>query len=214
MAYEVILLKSRKAKRFLCVFIAVFIISVIISAIVEKRAMPLLEYYAKSQGTTQATEIINEAVFSTLRGSDSSEIVSLKKDEDGKIKAITIDSEKLNIIKAKLTANTVKSLRKIEEKSIDIPYGTLTGISLFFGKGPTLKLKLVPEGEIRSDIETDFVSSGVNQTLHRIYWKIDTDFFVILPDKTVNFGVTERFLLSETVIIGDIPQVYFRNQGD
>lgn len=213
MPYGVILLRNRRPKR-LIFFTVIFAASLIISAVVEKRAIPLLEYYAKAQGASAASEIINETVAKTVGSEDGEAVVSCEKDGDGKIKTINIDAEKLNVLKAKLTANTVKSLRKIENSDIEIPVGTLTGTGLFFGRGPRLRLKLIPEGEVRGDIETDFVSSGVNQTLHRIYWRLDTEFFVILPDKTVNFEVNEKFLLSETVIIGDIPQVYFRNQGD
>lgn len=211
--YEVISLRKRKTKRFFLVFFAVFLLSFIISLAVEKRATPLLEYYAKAQGTTAATEIINETVASVLNETEQIP-VNYEKSSDGTVKTITIDSEKMSALKARLSAEAVKSLSKIDEREISVPYGTLTGISLFFGKGPDIKLRLLPEGKISTEIVTDFYSSGINQTVHRVSFAVEAEFYIILPDATLTLNVSESFPLSETVIVGDIPQVYFQNQGD
>lgn len=178
--------------------------------------MPLLEYYAETQGISKVTEIINDSVEKSLSENNykTNNFVSYEKNNSGELSAINIDTKKLNSLKATLTADVIRGLREISNTSIKIPFGTLTGIGIFYGMGPDIKVDLIPEGSVTSDIETDFYSSGINQTVHRIYCTIDTKFFVVLPDKTISFSVPCQFLLSETVIVGDIPQVYFQNQGE
>ena len=206
----------RRNKKIFPVLIIFFIISFILTYFVNKQALPLFEYYAENQGISTATAIINEAVKETLGDNsyDSENFVNYEKNESGEITAINIDTIKLNTLKASLTYDVIKSLKKIRDTPVNIPFGTLSGIGIFYGKGPDIHINLIPEGGVTSDIKTDFYSSGINQTVHRIYWEVNTDFSVVLPNKTISFSVPCRFLLSETVIVGEIPKVYFQNQGE
>lgn len=207
--------KRRRSNRF-SIFILIFAVVFIFSYFIDKRAMPMLEYYAETQGTSAVTEAINSSVKKSLseKSRDETDFVNYEKNSDGKITAINIDAKKLNYLKASLTADLIGEMRKIQGTPIKVPVGTLSGIGIFYGKGPNINLEVIPEGSVVSDIETDFSSSGINQTAHRIYWTVSAEFYVVLPEKTISFAVSNRFLLSETVIVGEIPQVYFRNQGE
>lgn len=194
----------------------IFIVSFILSYAVEKQALPLLSHYAETQGVSAVTEIINETVKNTLEenGTGKFDFIFCEKNEKGEITAVRVDAQKLNLLKASLSSNVVKELRKIGDAPIKIPAGTLSGLSIFYGRGPDIRIKLIPEGGITCDIETEFEKSGINQTVHRIYWTVETKFFAVLPDETISFEVPSRFLLAETVIVGTAPEVYFQNQGE
>ena len=104
----------RRNKKIFPVLIIFFIISFILTYFVNKQALPLLEYYAENQGISTATAIINETVKETLGDNsyDSENFVNYEKNESGEITAINIDTIKLNTLKASLTYDVIKSLKK------------------------------------------------------------------------------------------------------
>ena len=58
------------------------------------------------------------------------------------------------------------------------------------------------------DFKTDFESSGINQTRHKIYLEAKTQVKVIVPLTTSIKEVKAQIPISETVIIGDVPNSY------
>ena len=50
---------------------------------------------------------------------------------------------------------------------------------------------------------------GINQTLHRIYLKIKCKASILTPFKSISKIVETDILLTETVILGEIPETYY-----
>jgi len=64
-------------------------------------------------------------------------------------------------------------------------------------------------GSINSDIDSEFTSVGINQTLHRIYLNLDCSIGILTPFKTIHQNVSSKVLLTETVIVGEVPSTYY-----
>ena len=47
--------------------------------------------------------------------------------------------------------------------------GTVSGISVLKNVGPNIGIRLETGGNVKATINTEFISSGINQTLHRMY---------------------------------------------
>ena len=71
--------------------------------------------------------------------------------------------------------------------------------------GPKISSKISLCGSVITDITSEFDSSGINQTIHRIVVKINSDVSVMLPSFTTTVNVNTSICIAETVIVGIVP---------
>ena len=64
-------------------------------------------------------------------------------------------------------------------------------------------------GNVNSEIDSEFTSVGINQTLHRIYLNLDCSIGILTPFKPIHQKVSSKVLLTETVIVGEVPSTYY-----
>lgn len=81
------------------------------------------------------------------------------------------------------------------------------------GRGPGVKIRISSIGNIETDLESEFTSQGINQTLHRIYVDISCNVKVLTPFKDIERKITNKVLLAENVIVGNIPDTYYNLEG-
>ena len=100
-----------------------------------------------------------------------------------------------------------------EKKTQKYHYGSFTGFKLLAGRGPNVKIKIIPIGNVETNLQSEFVSQGINQTLHRIYLKINCKLEILTPFEDITKNVENQVLLMENVIIGHIPETYYNLEG-
>ena len=76
-----------------------------------------------------------------------------------------------------------------------------------------MKIKVVLLGTVETDLKSEFISKGINQTLHRVYLQVDCPVEILSSYKTMRENVSNQFLLAENVIIGEIPSTYYNLEG-
>ena len=69
------------------------------------------------------------------------------------------------------------------------------------------------EGTVETDLRSEFKEAGINQTLHRIYLEIRCDVSILTPYETINETIVNQVLLTEGVIVGNIPNTYYNLEG-
>ena len=69
------------------------------------------------------------------------------------------------------------------------------------------------DGTVETDLRTEFVEAGINQTLHRIYLEVRCNVNILTPYDTISETITIQVLLTEGVIIGNIPDTYYNLEG-
>ena len=100
-------------------------------------------------------------------------------------------------------------MKKPENCSVSIPMGNLLGVDLLSGYGPSIKMKVVLFGTVETDLRSEFITKGINQTLHRVYLQIDCPVQILSSYKTMEENISNQFLLAENVILGEIPSTYY-----
>jgi sporulation protein YunB len=98
-------------------------------------------------------------------------------------------------------------------QGIDIPIGSFTGMPILMGRGPEIKIKLLPVASIQSHFLSEFESVGINQVKHRIYINVETTVNLVLPVANRKITTSSMVLVCESVIIGDVPAVYLNGGG-
>lgn len=94
-----------------------------------------------------------------------------------------------------------------------MPCGSFTGISLLAGRGPGVKIRISTIGNVETDLKSEFISQGINQTLHRIYLQVKCEISILTPFENITKDITNQVLIAENVIVGKIPSAYYNLEG-
>ena len=138
------------------------------------------------------------------------DLVHITYSSANKIELIEVDTVQVNIVIRKITEGVQSKFNTLGQEGINIALGTFTGIPFLYGIGPDISVKLVPVGTVNTKVMSNFTSSGINQTLHRLYFTVSGTIGMILPAQTQNFVTELEVLICESVIVGEIPDVYLQ----
>ncbi len=94
-----------------------------------------------------------------------------------------------------------------------IPLGDLIGGDYFTGRGPRLTFRLSMTGTALTDLTSSFTSAGINQTRHELLLKVEMNLSVVLSDRVQNIQITTGFPVAETILKGEVPNVYGSGWG-
>lgn len=135
-------------------------------------------------------------------------LIHINYDSNNSISSIIADSQAINNIANTLAIDTQKQINDLSSLGITIPIGTFSGISFLIGKGSDVNLSVNPIGSVKCEFYTSFTSAGINQTLHKIYVAIESQASLILPFQMQKIKNLTSYLISECVIIGEVPSTY------
>jgi len=175
----------------------------------EFRLRPLLAEVATSKAHNIALSLISRAINEKLteEGIDYNDIVKLEKGASGNVTALITDTVKLNMLQSRLAESILQKM-KIEQVEASLPIGNLINGELLTGRGPRLHFKLVPFGNVVTDIENLFTAAGINQTRHQIMLNVNVTIGILLPISSVTTEVKTSVCIAETVIVGSVPEAY------
>ena len=156
---------------------------------------------------------VNEAVSETLSGDVRyDELITVERNGEGDIRAISANSYEINRIARDTAYLSQKKLQAMAEDGIEIPLGAFTGIEAVAGFGPAVRIQLIPVAVVTCHFTSDFTSAGINQTRHAVYLEVTAEISVVLPGRKTNFSTSSEVLIAESILVGDVPQIYL--QGD
>ena len=176
----------------------------------DVRIRPIIEQTASYQSRITATRIINDSVFEGINDEyfDYANLVKIVYSEENSVVSVESNMININRLKAKITENINSALSNIDESELSISLGTISGVHLLYGRGPTIPVHISPNGYVDTKLVSSFKSAGVNQTLHRILLYVDVNISAIIPGYTTSAEVTSEFVIAETVIVGNVPESY------
>jgi len=172
---------------------------------------PVLYELGASRASSVGQNVINNAVENVFSKNDalSNDILKIEKDSQGKITAVMPDLKEMNRLKAKIAIAIDDEMKKTDNSRISIPIGSLTGIPYFSNLGPRVSFNLMPYGKTQIDFKTSFTQAGINQTRHEVSVSIKlTTALLIANRQTTSTKVETTIPVSETVVVGDVPQSY------
>lgn len=169
--------------------------------------------YSASKIRALSVKAVNNAVSELVTNKNIYDnLVNITTDNNGRIVLIQANSIQINMLTKDLIKTSQIKLEKIGTDGINIPIGTFSGITLFSGKGPSINIKLIPIGDVRCNFLSEFTKAGINQTLHKLYVTIETNVNIILPLINNNVKTTTSILICESVIVGQVPEVYLSSE--
>ena len=100
------------------------------------------------------------------------------------------------------------NIRKAHKAEVRIPAGAFTGIVLFSNIGPDICVHLTLDGSVTTTIKSEFISAGINQTMHRVYMLVKANVSLTCPIITYETEIITEYELCQTVIVGSSPNVF------
>lgn len=170
--------------------------------------------YSLSEATVRAaaTESVNDAVSQTLRWNniDYNKLVTITRDKDERVLSVEANAQSVNLLARQTVTLSMANLSTACEEGVKVPIGVFTGIEFLAGFGPDVTFKIIPIGSVSCDFRSSFDAAGINQTLHSIYLDVTATVSVIMPSRTQEISVLTQVLICESVVVGEIPEVYLK----
>ena len=203
-------IKLKCEKVILIFLLIIFNISFWITFInVEKNFKPTVTALSTSYSSTYAVSVINQSIKEVTDNKiNYSDICQINKNDEGEIISITTNTSLINSIKLKLSNKIIENLRKKNSQDLGIPIGNLTKTYIFSGRGPKIPIKVMTASSPKIVVESKFESAGINQTKHKISIITTVEIQIILPYETLTSAVSSESLICDTIIIGNVPNVY------
>ena len=195
-------------------FFAFYIFGIVgLFIVFSKSIIPIFEKACLNEAASVATKITNEQSTIVIKNFQYEDIFTIVRDNNGDIKLVNANIFKINEITSDIAENIQKELDNSNDLRIKLPMGVFTGSKYFSGMGPKINIKIASEGEVLTELKSEFLSQGINQTLHRIYLQVDCKINVLTPFETYEKNISNQILLAENVIIGNIPDNYYNFDG-
>ena len=204
--------KRKKRRNFKLLILIIMILTLFMGCfcLFEFKAKDLVGNLVYNEMENCATSALDGAVLAVLDKEiiEYSELIDVKRDSGGNVCSLSTNTLEANRLKAKLSYEIVEYIKNDVKATVKIPAGAFTGIVLISQIGPKIPVSLTYGGSVNSSIVSEFKSTGINQTIHRIYLHIDADVSLTCPIISYDCKIKSEYLISETVIVGSIPQFY------
>lgn len=189
--------------------IIVFICTVLIAFLYyfNEVIVPNIMVICDGEMRAKATDIINKSIIEEyINQFKYDEIINFEKDLEGNIILLKADTLKMNKIATDVSLRVQRELKEIGQVGVEFPIGYMTKNNLLSNLGPNITATMRPVGHVETRYISDFESAGINQTRHKIYVEVKAKIKVVLPVGYNEVEVVSQLPITETVIVGKIPE--------
>lgn len=175
---------------------------------------PVIRSYTKAKINALTEQVLNVAVSNVINASiNYDSVINIGYTNTGEIAYLNVNQYVINTITREVVKNAQELMLDVGEDGVAVPMGTFSGISFFNGRGPNIKLQMVPVGIVASNFNSVFTSVGINNTLHQLFLNVSAKVELVLPLKNCVVNVEQSVLLCEAIVVGKVPEVYFGNNN-
>jgi len=152
--------------------------------------------------------LINSIVANKIKEIGPENIIEYKYDANGNIIAVNANVVTMNTLNATIAEEIIYKLSNLPDIFVEIPLGSFFSSKLFPALGPSIPLKIIPLSTVYTDYSTEFTSTGINQTQHKIFIKVTCKLEVLSSLATNTQEINIEIPIAETIIIGNVPNTY------
>ena len=164
---------------------------------------------ALSDAQDQVTVAVNETVSRVLAEKNYAydDFVTLEKDAEGNITAITTDTVRVNALSTEIMVGVAEAAKN-GRLDVGIPLGDLLGAGVLQGRGPVIPVRVGMMTSSFVRFENDLTSTGINQSRHTLKLVAKVDIDLLIPWGSLHTTVETEIPVAETVIVGRVPSTY------
>lgn len=178
--------------------------------LVQTAFKPTLEELAEYECRAIVVQAMNEAVSSEMAHSPHlyEDLYTLQYADDGQLQSIQANASALNQARSALMEAVETALTQLQQTELEIPFGSLTGITALGGLGPTWKLTLLPDAYVEGDLQEEVQAVPVNRTQYSITLDLHVTISMVLDGNTSTAQVSDQVLIASVLLNGDTPAYY------
>ena len=174
---------------------------------------PIIYEFSTAEIERLIIKASNNAINIASSNYNYKDIVSIGYDKEGNISFIKAEQTEINKITNFISMQTQEFIDAKMEVGIYIPIGTCTGIGFLSGKGSNINININPIGNVVSFLKSEFKEAGINQTIHKLYIDLQCEMSIVLPFGNKKIVKNIQNLVSESLIVGKIPNIYFQKNN-
>ncbi len=184
-------------------------VALLLFLFIDRNINPAIITFSQARIQSIAVTALSDAVRETLGTNIKyTDFVNVLTDKNGNVAMIQANTMKMNDLAAQVQDIAQETIRSKGNEGIYIPLGTITGSRLLSGMGPNIPVKIISFPAVSTDFDSEFENSGINQTRHKIYLTLHARIRIAIPLSTADIDVSSRVPVTETIIVGDVPQTY------
>ena len=206
-------MRYKKHKRIVCKILVVMLAIIVLLLVLYFAIInPIIMQTAKLNLERIGRQAINQS-FMTLQEHRLvyTDLINISYDDNNRVNLIQVNSYQANVISQELVDNTESILYEMGRAGVDINSGIFGLLPIFSGSGKNFNLVFNQIGAVGCDFSSEFESAGVNQNIHRLYATINVSLGIVFPFYNESVNVTQKVVLCENIIIGEIPNTYLQS---
>ena len=178
--------------------------------IFELKARDLVHNFVENELEIHAMNAIDSAVYDVLKENpvDYGSIIKSNTDENGRVNALYTDTVSINMLKSQMSMLINNNISNTHRARVGVPAGAFTGLVLLSDFGPNIYVSLTLDGSVNTTIRSEFVSAGINQTMHRVYMEVEANVSLTCPIISYDTEFISEYELCQTIIVGNTPQLF------
>ncbi len=200
--------KALRARRVFGLLLAAMVLAGIAAGTLAFRS--LVTELAVSNAQDAVVVAVNAIVkdIMTDEDFDAGSLVRLERNADGSVAAVSTNIAAVNTLAAQVLERAVAQTED-QFITVSIPLGTLSGSTILAGKGPKIPVQVLMLSSSVAGFRSEMNTAGINQTRHQILLDLNVAVSLLMPWRTIGTSVDTEILVSETVIVGAVPESYW-----
>jgi len=196
-----------RKKRFLLWIIALLILIIYTFNYIDRNIRPSIIAISEIKAKQVTTQAINNTIKTKIKNDiDYEDLIFVHYDNEGKVTLMQANTMLMNSVASEVALEVQNELKQISESTIKVPLNNAFNTDLI--RLPSINIQIIPQGSVIVDFATEFESTGINQTRHRVYIIVTTDVKLIVPLVSENITITTNIPIAETIIVGEVPEQY------
>lgn len=196
-----------KRRRVLRRLLLTALLVLLIFLLADRNVKPLVFSLAEARSAAMASQVLSGAMAEAIGdGVGYDDLMNVRMDGNGQVALLSANTVRMNQLADKAGEAALRRLESMSSEEVYVPLGAAMGITLFAGSGPKIPVSIVPIGSISTNFETEFETSGINQTRHKVYLEMTASIRIVIPTGAKTTEVTANMLVAESIIVGAVPE--------
>lgn len=181
----------------------------------RRKYMTVITTLAQTQVKNATSDLINDAIDRQISEGtiQYDRMVYFEKDLDGRITALKTNMSEVNRLKTNLLNLINDEILAMDSDHLGVPLGSLILPEIFGGRGPAIPVQILTIRNSEADFFSQFSQAGINQTLQKLNMQVSVDVAVLVLGKVDNFTISSHVVIAETVIVGQVPDMFLQTGG-
>lgn len=190
--------------------ITIFLLFIFIISYAEANIRNNIKQISNHNSNIIANKIISDVVTEEIKNSEIkyNQLVQIKYNDNQEITSVQTDNFYINQLQSNINNKIVDKLQELDVINIDINLGSLTSSKFLYARGPKITMNAKPIGKLNTKIISEFKSTGINQTIHRLNINLSLKITTMLGFYTNTENINIDIPISETIIVGKVPEYY------